>query len=396
MPSSIELVALIIISLLMIDMSTCFVTDQDVVRPADADAADVVVVAEPDDDGTTTTCAPDPTMPPPAPFSVRLHLIRHGETQANVRGLVLGQGDSPLTERGLADARSASMSDTINGRAGYWRTYCSDLGRAKKTARIVLGIIGDDDDDNDEDDGGDDVDDYDGVVRLIPDARLREVAKGAREGYSKKYTIEEAMEMRRGEALLESSSSIYHRGGKGQSSLSNYDVDIPKLESADDAWGRAKDWIHETIDHAFEDYHRSKIVRMERGGRDDIVDTRGGDDSDNDEDDDDPKVYDVFALTHSALIRTIIHRMVESQLPSDYARTREGSLEVPNLSRTIIDVRPFYCDDNSHRASARNDNDDASSMSSRRTTPRWTTSLRRLADVSHLQRESRPMKPPYL
>ena len=31
------------------------------------------------------------------PFIIRLHLIRHGETLANLRNIVLGQGDSPLT-----------------------------------------------------------------------------------------------------------------------------------------------------------------------------------------------------------------------------------------------------------------------------------------------------------
>ena len=40
-----------------------------------------------------------------APFLIRLHLIRHGETHANVQNLVLGQGDSPLTENGVAIAR---------------------------------------------------------------------------------------------------------------------------------------------------------------------------------------------------------------------------------------------------------------------------------------------------
>ena len=51
-----------------------------------------------------------------APFLIRLHLIRHGETYANVQNLVLGQGDSPLTENGVAIARLAATSDMINGK----------------------------------------------------------------------------------------------------------------------------------------------------------------------------------------------------------------------------------------------------------------------------------------
>ncbi|EED88436.1 phosphoglycerate mutase, partial [Thalassiosira pseudonana CCMP1335] len=110
---------------------------------------------------------------------VRLHLIRHGETLANVQNIVLGQGDSPLTENGLQVAQLASQSDDINGngrKLQYWRMYCSDLDRAHRTARIVLGL---------EDD-----------INLVVDARLRELAKGAREGFLKSLTYEEAMELR--------------------------------------------------------------------------------------------------------------------------------------------------------------------------------------------------------
>jgi len=83
-----------------------------------------------------------------APFLIRLHLIRHGETYANVQNLVLGQGDSPLTGNGVAIARLAATSDMINGKGlQYYRHYCSDLGRAHRTARIILGLEDDDDGD---------------------------------------------------------------------------------------------------------------------------------------------------------------------------------------------------------------------------------------------------------
>merc|ERR1719253_718012 len=76
-----------------------------------------------------------------APFLIRLHLVRHGQTHANVQNLVLGQGDSPLTDDGVAVAKLAAASDMINGKLlRYWRVYCSDLNRAHRTARIVLGL----------------------------------------------------------------------------------------------------------------------------------------------------------------------------------------------------------------------------------------------------------------
>jgi broad specificity phosphatase PhoE len=349
MPSVFELVALIIISLqTVIPPSMGFVDDADVFA---INGGGGVVV----DDRTRTL----------APFLVRLHLIRHGETHANVRGVVLGQGDSPLTEEGFAVARLAASSGAINGRGRlrYWRAYCSDLDRARTTARIVLGL--DDDDDQHDDDDGD-------VVRLVADPRLREIAKGVREGYLKKFTVEEAMAMRRSEAAASS-----YGGRSDDIRAPAVDVDIPKLEGTDDAWRRAKEWIDSIVDDASDDYY-SRIETRERD-REDVGDSNDGDD------DDGPKIYDVFALSHSALIRTMIHKMVDPQLPSDFARTREGSLDIPNLSRTIIDVRPYS--DISHPSPG---NNDASSSSTG-----WTPSLRRLADVSHLH-GSEQKGPPYL
>jgi len=257
------------------------------------------------------------------PFFIRLHLIRHGETHANVQNIVLGQGDSPLTENGVNVARLAAESDLINGsKLKYWRHYCSDLERAHRTAKIVLGIEKDDDDNSNEEASD---------INLIVDSRLRELAKGPREGYLKKYTHEEAIELRRLEA-----------------GVTDNNISIPKLESLDDAYSRVVDWVDSIIEEASEDYENTC----------------------DDNDDVEPKVYDVFALSHSALIRTIIHKMVDHELPTDYKKTKEGSLRIPNLSRTIIDIQPYK-------------------------SKRWTPSLNRLTDVSHLN-DAAKSGPPYL
>ena len=81
-------------------------------------------------------------------------LARHGETVFNVQGRWQGQSDSPLTERGLAQARElgrALSTDTIAA------VYSSDLGRAMQTAREVAAPHG-------------------LVVR--PEVRLREIETG--------------------------------------------------------------------------------------------------------------------------------------------------------------------------------------------------------------------------
>lgn len=273
------------------------------------------------------------------PFLVRLHLIRHGETQANVQGIVLGQQDSPLTEKGLMEARLASSSDTINGRGErcqYWRMYCSDLTRAHTTARIVLGL---DDRDSDIDDDND--------VHLISDPRLREIAKGAREGYLKRYTTDEAMAIRHREVAASNVALVAE------------EMKIPKLETVESVLSRARDWIDSIVDDATNDYYSNNIERMARDRNCVKMDNV-------------PKIYNVFALSHSAFIRTMIQEMVGQQLPKDFHETSEGSLDIPNLSRTIIDIRPNNSDE-SNRS-----NDDASSFI------KWTPYLRRLTDISHL------------
>ena len=259
-------------------------------------------------------CMSNPSL---APFTVRLHLIRHGETEANVANLVLGQGDSPLTQKGIEVAARAAASHLINGRTRkYWKMYCSDLHRAHRTARIVLGI---------EDAHGNKLD---SSVDLVVDERLRELAKGAREGYLKSLSYEDALELRKKDAYGEH-------------------IQVPLLESINDAWDRARCWIDSLVQDAYDDFNflsdEQKAIH--------------------ESDENAHKIYDVFALSHSALIRTMIHKMVEEELPTDYAKTREGSLSIPNLSCTSIDIEPYNISDKQIS---------------------WRPSLFRLTDMSHL------------
>jgi broad specificity phosphatase PhoE len=58
-----------------------------------------------------------------------LLLVRHGETAANVDGLLLGRADPPLTERGQAQARA--LAETLPSPD---RVIASPLRRARDTA----------------------------------------------------------------------------------------------------------------------------------------------------------------------------------------------------------------------------------------------------------------------
>jgi broad specificity phosphatase PhoE len=58
-----------------------------------------------------------------------LYLVRHGRTDANARGLLLGRADPPLSEEGRAQA--SALAARIPSGA---RVVCSPLHRARETA----------------------------------------------------------------------------------------------------------------------------------------------------------------------------------------------------------------------------------------------------------------------
>lgn len=64
----------------------------------------------------------------------KLFLIRHGETESNKDLIYKGQGESPLSESGKAEAQklAKALKDV-----SFSAIYCSTLGRSKETARII-------------------------------------------------------------------------------------------------------------------------------------------------------------------------------------------------------------------------------------------------------------------
>ena len=63
-----------------------------------------------------------------------LYLVRHGETEWNKSGMVMGQSDSPLTETGLEQAKTTARElKDIH----FDAIFSSDLHRAKRTAEII-------------------------------------------------------------------------------------------------------------------------------------------------------------------------------------------------------------------------------------------------------------------
>lgn len=66
-------------------------------------------------------------------------LIRHGETQWNIEGRWQGHADSPLTKKGVNQAKAVAkrLRET-----SFSALYSSDLGRAMQTATIISHVTG--------------------------------------------------------------------------------------------------------------------------------------------------------------------------------------------------------------------------------------------------------------
>ncbi len=124
-------------------------------------------------------------MTPTAPGGTRLILVRHGEAECNVNGLVGGmRGCTGLTARGVTQASALRDRLLRTGELrGTLTFYASTLPRAVQTAEIVapaLGRVGDrpvgDDRQRDGSSGG--------GPRLVLDADLCELRPGDADGLS--------------------------------------------------------------------------------------------------------------------------------------------------------------------------------------------------------------------
>lgn len=91
----------------------------------------------------------------------RFIVVRHGETEWNLVSREMGQLDSPLTERGIEQARR--VGDRLAS-MNVDHLYTSDLGRAMDTARIIADRC---------------------ALRLRVDQRLRERHTGIFQGLTK-------------------------------------------------------------------------------------------------------------------------------------------------------------------------------------------------------------------
>ena len=71
-----------------------------------------------------------------------IYLIRHGETVWNRAARLQGHKDTPLTMKGIKQARSlgVALKQTLQNKSPEF-FYSSPIGRAKQTATIISDII---------------------------------------------------------------------------------------------------------------------------------------------------------------------------------------------------------------------------------------------------------------
>jgi broad specificity phosphatase PhoE len=210
-------------------------------------------------------------------LTIRLYLVRHGETEANRKRIAAGQMESPLSELGM---QQAAALKTALDHLPFDAFVVSDMERTQHTARVVVPKP---------------------AAAFILEPRLREMAKGAREGFPKAMAYDDALKLR-----------------QQISDMKN----VPKLESDEDVWVRVAEWLMEMV--------RDVTALYQGESSTESLPSR---------------TYSILTITHAGVIRTLCAKLVPDQLPNSVdvsAMGRDGStqnhLQIPNTSVTVVDL----------------------------------------------------------
>ena len=133
----------------------------------------------------------------------QLIIVRHGQTEWNIKGIRQGHLDSPLTGRGLAQAKALGQR---LAREKFSVLYSSDLGRALETAKEIVSVTG---------------------HQIVTDARLRERHLGIFQGLNADEINERYPEERR---LMRTNGPGYVIPG-GESMIQQVERNVAFLDS---------------------------------------------------------------------------------------------------------------------------------------------------------------------
>lgn len=230
------------------------------------------------------------------PLTLRLYLVRHGETLSNTKHFVAGQAESPLTRLGEKQALALGGSGRVDADI-FWKVYASDLQRTQDTTRLILQGTRDTQADakiiaRDE---------FREKVQL--DKRLRELLKGPRQGYHKTLTNAEATALRRKESEADGEEFK--------------EEDIPALESELDGYTRFSNWLFDICREAILEYKNAATTNQE-------------------------PPYLTLVVSHSAMLRSTLTNLFSKETleANGAAFDPPNHLIVPNTSLTIVDIVP--------------------------------------------------------
>jgi broad specificity phosphatase PhoE len=167
--------------------------------------------------------------------------------------------------------------------------YASDLQRAQDTAHLLLTSANE------------------SLETLLLDNRLREISKGARQGYPLSFTYTEALQERR------------------NNQNSDLDNPIHKLETEDEGWERIQNWLNDVV--------REAVVTAQLNESHDTTAV---------EQQEQQQPLTVLAVAHAGIYRIFLRRLIgDDRLfahPAASFDPIDGRFAIPNTSLTVLNV----------------------------------------------------------
>lgn len=266
------------------------------------------------------------TLPLNQERRLRLYLVRHGESQANEEGVFAGQIDSPLTERGVIDAKSLgkiskflmfqsleqsqAQKEDRNKRkrhsCDFDGMYSSDLIRAHDTCKLILEGL-----------------------RIRKQSNINNLA---REGHDRTSVDIESLsqDIHLDQRLRERSygtlqgmpwSSDRKDTDKIWRDTHGIDELPPMFESDDDIWNRVKTFLFELIEDE----------QMKGNDLTKIATTRN-----------EVPTKHILITSHGGVLRQILMRLVGidklKKMGASFDTKRKNRLITPNASLSILDL----------------------------------------------------------
>ena len=224
-------------------------------------------------------------------------LTELGEKQVRALGKWLSSTLSCQTPIDNHHNKDDIHSDNNHKHQYFWRMYSSDLGRTKATTQLLLQEY------HHHSSEASDAD-----VRYDP--RLREIARGLRQGLPKVHTYDEATAM-----YMSGQHPLYHI---------NATTTLPILETDDDGWNRMyTQWFMELLQDIAISHNKCNNTVTP---------------------------YNVLVVTHAALLRVFLQRLLGThtlqQHPevvykydnNDTGIPIQNRLHIPNTSCTILRI----------------------------------------------------------